>query len=830
MRFPLKSTLDRLRVFGLRELLTHPGRALASAIVVAVSTALLVAVLSIVGSIDNSVANAASGVSGDASVEVTAVSGGGFSASVLRDVAAADHVEVAAPLIRSTVTTAIGPLSLIGVDGTAAGLNSPLQEQFRTAWTELLSVRNAVIVGPGTGLVEGQQLRIQDLDVTVAGVASGPAAERFGGGRYVLAPLPLATSIMGRGDVLDAILVVGSDGVNPADDVRSAVAGRASVGAPDEQRTAASNGVLLIRYVAISAAAMAFLVTGFLVYTAMSMTVTARRPRISMLRAVGGTSRSLVGDLILESAVLAAVGAAVGSVIGIFLGRFAIGQLPALFLQSVSARVEFALPVWAVPLAIVVAVLVSVTAAALTARQVYRVSPVEALVPVDVSRVSAVSRRKRVAAAILGVVLIGVSFFNATSQPGILANSGITMMFAAEIALGFAAGTALVWAAAQVASRLGAGGPIAGETIHRAPTRSWATVMTVAVAVAATFAISAGNANAVDSTRASFESLRDGDIWVSTSPVGTFPTGPALPSDTVRAVQDTAGVAEVTPAQAAYVTLGDERALMFGLANATVEPLVSRLDDDTRRRVLAGDGVVLSRDLAESLSVRTGDEVEIPTREGPRQLSVLAEVPYFSALNGAMAVSLPQMQQWLGLTGSSSLQIAVADGADVSTTLEAIRAVLPDGVSAYTGDDAIAGYGDALTQATSLNHLIWIIVTVIAAVALLNTLLLSVLERRREIAVLRAIGSSRRFVIGTVVAESLGIAIVGALLGLVFGAVQQFVADLASSRAWNVDVAYELVPLSFAMAAGALVLCLLGAVPPTQQVSRLNITEAMRIE
>ena len=95
----------------------------------------------------------------------------------------------------------------------------------------------------------------------------------------------------------------------------------------------------------------------------------------------------------------------------------------------------------------------------------------------------------------------------------------------------------------------------------------------------------------------------------------------------------------------------------------------------------------------------------------------------------------------------------------------------------------MAGFRDALAQATTLNHVIWVIVTAIAVVAVFNALFLSVLDRRRELGVLRAIGASRRFTVRTVFAESLAIAVIGALCGIAFGLIQPVIADIASSRA-----------------------------------------------
>lgn len=829
----MRATLDRVRLLSLRELFQHRGRALAASTVVAVSTALLVAVLSVIGSIDRSIDNLADGISGGAALEVSAFTEAGFPAAIRDVVAEVPGVGAAVPLVQASASTPRGPVLLLGTDINAAALQGSMQVELRQTSARLLTVPDGVVVGPGTGFEEGDRFRLQNADVTVAAVLSSAAAAKFNGGSYVLAALPLAQRALMRTGTLNSVLIVGDDGAN-LDALRGAVTqavdGRALVGDPIAERTRAGNGVQLIRFAAVSSAALAFMVAGFLIYAAMGMAIAGRRLMLSILRAIGGSRFSIVRDLLMETAALALIGGAVGSVLGVFLGRFVMDRLPELFLQSVTARIEFALPVWVIPLAVTVTVAVCVAAAGLAARQVYRVSPVEALMPIGISRADVVRPRLRIAAGVAGIVLAIAAFVNATTQPGILANLGISTMFAAEVALGFAFGVPIVAAAAWVAARFGSAGELAGASIRRSPKRSWATLTTVTVAVAATFAISAGNANVVVSTENSFAALRDADIWVSTTPAGTFPTGPYLPTDVMAAVRAINGVAAVTEGEASYVSLGSQRALAFGIAPDAAHPLVAGVSDSVRASVMAGEGVVVSRDLADALDLRVGDAFDMPTPTGSHTTRVLAEVPFFSALSGAVAISLPQMRQWFDRSGASTLQITTGSGVGVADVLDQVRAVVPQGIYAYTGNEAVQAFGQALDAATGLNHLIWMIVTIIAAVALLNTLLLSVLERRRELAVLRAIGSSRRLMVAVVLAEAGGLAIVGATLGLVFGAVQQVVADLASSRAWNVDVEFALVPVSFVLGAGALALCLAGALPPAWRVARMNIIESIGVE
>ena len=224
--------------------------------------------------------------------------------------------------------------------------------------------------------------------VTVAAVLTGRHLADLNGGHYVVASLPLAQNLTGRQGKLDSILITTTPGANLAAvraAVTAAVKDRAIVAEPSLRATRASDGVKMMNYTALMGAAVALVVGSFLIYTTMTMAITQRRPVISMLRAIGARGATIVRDMLAEAAVLGLIGGAIGSGIGILLGQMAIGRLPPAVTQGLEARVEYWLPGYAIPAAVAATVLTSVLASAMAARQVYKVSPIEALAPVGVS-------------------------------------------------------------------------------------------------------------------------------------------------------------------------------------------------------------------------------------------------------------------------------------------------------------------------------------------------------------------------------------------------------------------------------------------------------------
>ena len=112
-------------------------------------------------------------------------------------------------------------------------------------------------------------------------------------------------------------------------------------------------------------------------------------------------------------------------------------------------------------------------------------------------------------------------------------------------------------------------------------------------------------------------------------------------------------------------------------------------------------------------------------------------------MTGTVAMSLDAMQGWFDRAGASDLEVTVAPGADPVAVQAAIRKVVAPETFVYSGDEALDGVASALDQVIAVITIIAWIVVVVSAVTLLNTLMLSVLDRRREIGVLRAIGATR---------------------------------------------------------------------------------------
>ena len=828
----ITAAASRLRLFSLRELTVHRRRTIASIAVMAVSAMYLVAVFGIFGSITGSVNRLADGVAGVAALEVSGITDAGFPEAITADVAAVPGVAAAAPMIRMSAQTPSGPVLLFGADASSAELGGALKDAVARPVEQLSQTPDGVQVGPAVGHGKGDKFQLGSGEVTVTDVLRGKQLTDLNGGQYVLAPLALAQNVTGRQGQLDSILITtkaGADRAAVRAAVADAVSGRAIVAPPSMRAARAGDGVKMMNYMALMGAVVALVVGAFLIYTTMTMAITQRRPVISILRAIGGRRTTIVRDMLAEAAILGVIGGAIGSGIGILLGRIAIGRLPPVLTQGLEARVEYWLPTYAIPAALATTVLTSVVASAMAARQVYKVSPIEALAPVGVSAADRVPRWLRIATGVGAVGVFAVSILIVLGRTGTIAIAAMSALFCAEIALGFALAGPIVKATAATARVFGAVGALAAATVERSPRRVWATVMTVLIAVVTTVVITGTNADMIRSARGIFASVADVDVWVSADSPDRYPTN-ALPQDLSKRVDTVPGVADITEGAYAFADLGGTRVMLDGFSPGTADALYRAVDERTRNDVLAGRGVVLTRNLGKTLDVRVGDQLRLQTPHGPHQVTVLALVPYFSTVIGTIGMDLGQMRAWFDRPAATTLQIAAAPGVDPKRLLQDVRRVVPAPIFVYDGGTALAGLEAPLRQSMFIANAVWIIVVLVATVALLNTLTLSVLERRREIGVLRAMGSSRRHTLQMVLAEAVGIGVVGGVLGLLFGLAHQWLYSLVSADIMNFDVDFRPSPMALVFTVGAITISLLGSLPPARRAARQNIIEAISVE
>jgi putative ABC transport system permease protein len=828
----ISAELSRFRLVNAREMWSHKGRTFTSMAVIAVAAALLVAIAGIYQSVTGSVAALAQSVGGDADFEVTAVADSGMPENLVDALRHLPGVKTVAPLLRYSIGVGDNRMLVIGVDAGIEELHSDLSRAIQAQLSRGQPL-TGVIAGPGLGYAVGDSIQIGGVTQKVSLVADGDAARRVNDGRFVVTLVGIAQRLTKRPHLVDSIFIVANPGTalgSLHDELAAAMHGQAVVAVPEFRSVQTSNGMALPRYATLLVGAIALVVSGFLVFNSMNMTATQRRPRIASLLALGGEPWAIGRDLLVEAGLLGAVGALVGIPIGVLAGMWAVDRLPPFLMQSIDARADYVLPTWILPLVLVATVGTTVLASSVAVRGVFQVSAIEAMAPRDVGTIDKGRQRFRRTARLLGlacmlaagVLTAAVHDQNAIAAAALCAIGGLALAYTSQ--------HWLVTGAVKFANLLGASGALAATVIERAPRRAWATAMTIALVVAVGTATSGAFNNMVDAATDTNASLANADLYVSATTKDMIPAGPILPSELAGKIERISGVARVVPVQYAYANLGAVRVLMEGADPRSATPSFHAMSPDVRQRVARGEGVVISHQLARTLRLTVGQTLQIPSASGIHTMPVLQIIDYVTMDSGLVALSLQVMQQWLQRDGATYLEIAFSPDAGQALVSDAVRRLVPTGLNVYSGTTALAATRGIVAQLGILAVVTQWIVAVIGAVAVLNTLMLSVLHRRRELGVIRALGASRAATARTVLAEAISLGLIGGLIGVVFGELLHYLGTVVIGYATSIHVAYGLSIMTPLYVFAAVAVCVAGSYPPARHAARLNMVDAISDE
>jgi putative ABC transport system permease protein len=827
----LVAELDRLRILSLRDLRTRPLGHLAVVVVVTACSALIIAVFGIFGSIVGSVGDLARDISGHVSLQITANSSGGVPADLLKRIRRVDGVQVAAPLVISMVPIAGRTTLLIGVDPSMAGIDSRLGRTLLDQKGATAMINGGVIVGSHVPAQRGSRIEVLGQRLNVAMVLDSGMAAGVNDSSFIIAPIRVAQTLIGRPDAYDSILIVTDDGASVSQ-VRTQIDAvtRGGVVASEPLLGAVKNSPILafLRGSTLLTVSMAVIIAVFFVFNMLNMAVIRQRTAFATMRAIGARQSEIWRYVVGEALIVGLAGALLGAPIGVFAGRQAIGGLPEAMVDVLQARVSYHLPTFTIPLAIVVSVVSCVAAALGGLHQSGRPSPIEAVGRADIRQVDEFTQPLRLSVGILSALLLVGAAYASFHLDGLRALIACIVFILGGLGLCYAFAELMVVIVGFTAARLGSVGITASLVIARARGRVWVTTMAIIVGVALGIAASGVMSNMVSTTSTIAAPLKTVPLLVSSAGSDKIPTGPLLPEDVPARIQSLPGVAKIAAAQVAYGTVDGKRVLLQGIVPDAATPGFDSLDPGSRAALFRGDGVVVSRQLAKQIGTDVGRTIVLQCPTGQRAVKIIAVTDFATTIDaGLVLMPLDSLRRWYSRPGATYLEVFTRDGTNVAATQQAIAAILPTGVQVYTGE---AAYNGLMRGSAPVNHLsaaLQLIIATVIAVGIFNTFLISVIERRREIAVFGAIGASRSFIVRAVLAEAAAIGLVGGVCGTAMGLITQYVGATVLSNCIGLDIHYRADPAFVLYPVIAVALCMVSAGGAAVQAARLNIIEAI---
>jgi putative ABC transport system permease protein len=559
---------------------------------------------------------------------------------------------------------------------------------------------------------------------------------------------------------------------------------------------------------------VALLVGLFLVYNTVATSVIARREEIGMLRALGASRRRVLTLFLGEGALLSLAGCALGIPLGALLARAAMAFTSSTVTTLYVARAAGvpSLTAWDAMVALAIGVPLALAAAAAPAHEAARVSPLRAVRGQPDEIVDARTRRwslAGVACLMLAAVLSQAGPVNGLPIFGFVAAVLVVFGLAALVP---AALTAWVRLAAGPASRwLGVEARLAQANITSALPRVSVSVAALAVSLSMLVAIAVMIGSFRETVIYWVGQTLQADLYVATARRSNLEAHSTISPELERAIAGDRAVAAVDRFRALSVPFRD-RLIVLGSGDFRVllahGGLVFKAPGDGRAALASAigrDAVVISEALSLRFGVAVGETIALPTPSGPRDFEVSAVYYDYSTDRGVAVVDRGTFIRHFGDQRPTSLSVYLRAGVEPDAVRERLMAELGSSHRLFVHSNAslraeVLRIFDATFAITYGLEAVAIVVAVLGITATLVTL---ILERRRELAVLRLIGADLAQVRRMIVFEAglLGLAsqLLGGLAGLLLSLLLIYVINV-QSFGWTIQFHLPVLFLAQAMA------------------------------
>jgi putative ABC transport system permease protein len=578
---------------------------------------------------------------------------------------------------------------------------------------------------------------------------------------------------------------------------------------------------------------------GFIIFNTFRTIVAERRHDIGMLRAVGASRKTITRMILIEGIIQGVI----GTIAGILLGyAFAWGLLKGLSslmrqflnLQIPAPEVSLGLVI----ISVFLGVGITLVAGWLPARSASRVTPLEALRP-DVGSLSV----KRMAGWGFwsGMVMIALALLALFSGNAGLLGLGSLLLVIGLIAVGpalitpiarlFGSLASLVFARAGTAQ-------LAESNLSRQPSRAAITASTTMISLAIlVMAASILSSVALSFTRMIEESLGSDYLLVPPT-VSLWGSNMGAAPDLADELRSVEGVEVVSTMRFAATQVNDIAVGMLGIDphayDQTSGLTFSQGDPESAFTDLEnGRSIILNGVLASSAGVKLGDNVTVLTPKGEQTYKIVGVgSDFLNAKTTTGYISQTNIATDFGRTEDIFFQINLTPGADVA----AVEAAFQQAVAPYPQFRLIAGR-EYLEQNIGLfnsafvgMYAMVVFLAIPSLIAMVNTLAIGVIERTREIGMLRAVGSTRKQIRTVILAEAIILSAIGTSFGLLAGLYMGRTAISSFALlGFQADYIFPAQGVIIAIAAG-LIFGALAAVIPARQAARMDVVAALRYE
>ena len=685
------------------------------------------------------------------------------------------------------------------------------------------------------GFSVGQRVRILSTGsrtpqtFTITGIAQFGTADNLAGSTLAAFTLPTAQRLLGETGLYDAINVVTTPGADKATVQRDiarvlppgveVVTGQTVV---NENTNAVSQALSFFNTALLVFALISLFVGAFTIYNTFSIIVGQRTRELALLRVVGASRRQVFRSVLTEAAIVGVVSSAIG---------IGLGVVAALGLEALLRGFGITLPTGPLTfeprtaiVGLLVGTLVTVASAIGPARNAVRIPPVAALAdrPADGDGARQ-ARRRLIAGAALTVVGVALLAIGLSKPVVALVGAGAVCVFIGVAMLAPAIVRPLAGVLGRPLARwFGTPAKLGRQNSMRSPRRTAQTAAALMVGLALVSAITVFGASFSKSATSSVDQAISADILISGS-------GTSQLSGNVPAV--VAAVPGVTATNTVYRNQFEFRGDLATITGVTTKNLadtvILRMTAGSPAALDAGE-LLIDSNTATSDHLTVGDTVPVKFAYTGSTTIRIGGIYQANALIQSYLVSSSYFLPHFRDPHPGAVLLATNGGAGVQAAVERALATYPTAQVQTTAQFE-------QSQASSINTILGLVyallalAVLIALIGIVNTLMLSVLERTREIGLLRAVGMRRPQVRSMIRSEAVILAVFGAVIGIVVGTLMglALVSSLRQSGLTETSVPVTRLVLFLVLAA---VLGLLAASWPARRAAKLDVLRAIAAE
>lgn len=674
---------------------------------------------------------------------------------------------------------------------------------------------------------------------TVAGIVKIGGVASLGGATMAVFDFPTAQKLFNKAGKLDAIDIAAKHGVSPSElvrEVKPLLPANAEVRtgqAQAKQATKDTNGFLsIINDFLLAFGGVALFVGAFVIANTLSITIAQRTRELATLRTLGATRRQVLRSVMLEALVIGAIGA----VSGLFLGLGLAKGLNRLFvhfgIDLPQAGTVFATRTVVVSLAVGIGI--TLIAALRPAIRATRVPPISAVREGAVLPTSRFARFSVAAALItiggaVALMLIGLFVSGISTTDRLLAigvGAAATFVGVAMLAKTLVPPLARVlgWPAVRVG---GAAGALARGNAMRNPQRTASTASALMIGLALVTLVSVLASGLKTTFESAVNSIFTGQYAVTAtdnfSPISTA---------SANALTKVPGVQVVSGVRAGQGKAFGSRIRLTGVSGDISKVITVKWQAGSQAvpGELGENGAFVSKAYAKAKHLSVGSPITVETPSAKTMHLVLRGIfapPQGGSPYGDVTISTQRFDAEYPNPQNVFAFVNVAGGVTAANTAKLAKALKPfPDAKVATESQFKKNQEQGIDTLLNLLYVLLSLSIIISLFGIVNTLVLTVFERTRELGMLRAVGMTRRQVRRMIRHESIVTALIGAALGIPVGIVLALMVGKAIKYAAFTIPVGTLVTFIFA----AIIAGIVAAIFPARRAGRLNVLEALQYE